>query len=281
MAWRRDAVTHAAPFHERTFNNRICARRYGPLIKASMKNITTPSSNGTLIKVRDLVKVYNTAAGDFEALRDIQLDVERGDFLALYGKSGAGKSTLINMLTGIDVPTSGKVEVNGVPLHTMTADELSHWRGKNLGIVFQFFQLIPSLTLVENIALPMDFRSSYPLAEQESRALRLLETVGIAEHAWKKPAKISGGQQQRVAIARALANNPDVVVADEPTGNLDSATARGILDVFVKLTEEGKTVIVATHDEEIAHYATTIVEISDGSIVSVRKNGVMRTRQVA
>jgi ABC-type lipoprotein export system ATPase subunit len=246
-----------------------------------MNDITPTSSNGTLIKVRDLVKVYNTTAGDFEALRDIQLDVEKGDFLALYGKSGAGKSTLINMITGIDVPTSGKVEVNGIPIHAMTADELSHWRGDNLGIVFQFFQLIPSLTLVENIALPMDFRNSYSLVEQESRALQLLETVGIAEHAWKKPAKISGGQQQRVAIARALANNPGVVVADEPTGNLDSATARGILDVFVKLTEEGKTVIVATHDEEIAHYAKTIVEISDGSIVSVRKNGAMRTRQVA
>jgi ABC-type lipoprotein export system ATPase subunit len=246
-----------------------------------MKGIKPTSSNGSLIKVHDLIKVYKTAAGDFEALRDIHLDIEKGDFVAIYGKSGAGKSTLINMITGIDVPTSGTVEVNGVSLHAMTADELSHWRGENLGIVFQFFQLIPSLTLVENITLPMDFRSSYSLAEQESRALQLLDTVGIAEHARKKPAKISGGQQQRVAIARALANNPEVVVADEPTGNLDSATASGILEVFTKLTEEGKTVIVATHDEEIAHYATTIIEIADGSILSVKKNGVIRTRQVA
>ncbi len=241
-----------------------------------MKQIETTSSNGTLIKVRDLVKVYQTAAGHFEALRGIELDIERGEFVVLYGKSGAGKSTLINMITGIDLPTSGKVEVGGVRLHTMDADQLSRWRGENLGIVFQFFQLIPSLTLVENITLPMDFRGRYSLLEQERRAMDLLGTVGIAEHARKTPAKISGGQQQRVAIARALANDPEVIVADEPTGNLDSSTARGIIDVFSELVDMGKTVIVATHDDEIAHYATKIIEISDGTIVAVRKNGTKR-----
>ena len=238
-----------------------------------MKNIAPTSPNGRLIEISDLVKVYQTAAGDFEALRGIQLQIGVGDFVALYGKSGAGKSTLINMITGIDTPTIGEVVVDGLPLGTMDADELSRWRGNNMGIVFQFFQLIPSLTLLQNITLPMDFCNTYPIGEREPRALQLLDSVGIAEHAHKQPAKISGGQQQRVAIARALANNPNVLVADEPTGNLDSGTASGVLDIFSELVKDGKTIIVATHDEEIAHRATKIVEISDGCIISVRKNG--------
>jgi putative ABC transport system ATP-binding protein len=237
-----------------------------------------PSTNhDPLIVTRDLVKLYRTAAGDFEALCGIDLEIARGEFVALFGKSGAGKSTLINMITGIDVPTSGEVQVQGVPLQSMQGDDLSLWRGENLGIVFQFFQLIPSLTLVENIALPMDFVGQGSLVEQERRALTLLKAVGIEEHAYKKPSKISGGQQQRVAIARALANDPKLVVADEPTGNLDSSTAKGILEIFDRMVDENKTVIVATHDEEVAHYATTIIEISDGTIVSVQKNGHRRT----
>ena len=246
-----------------------------------MKNITPTNSNESMIVIRDLVKFYHTAAGDFKALDDIQLDIGKGEFVALYGKSGAGKSTLINMITGIDEPTSGEVTVNGFPLHMMNADELSLWRGKHMGIVFQFFQLIPSLTLIENITLPMDFCNTFNGMKQVHRALDLLEAVGIAEHAKKTPAKISGGQQQRVAIARALANDPEVIVADEPTGNLDSVTAIGILDVFLRLVDEGKTIIVATHDEEIAHYASKIVEISDGSIVSIRQNVNNRMKQVA
>ncbi|MFA9405563.1 MAG: ABC transporter ATP-binding protein [Anaerolineales bacterium] len=241
-----------------------------------MKGITATSSNGNLIEVRDLVKVYHTAAGDFEALRGIQLGIEKGEFVALYGKSGAGKSTLINMITGIDEPTSGEVMVNGAPLHMMQADELSRWRGENMGIIFQFFQLIPSLTLIENITLPMDFCSTFPIGEQASRAVELLDAVDIAEHAHKTPSKISGGQQQRVAIARAMANDPEVIVADEPTGNLDSKTATGVLDIFSKLVEDGKTVIVATHDEEVARRATKIVEISDGCVVSIRTNGAVQ-----
>jgi putative ABC transport system ATP-binding protein len=236
-----------------------------------------PSMNqDPLIVTRDLVKLYRTAAGDFEALRGINLEIVRGELVALFGKSGAGKSTLINMIAGIDEPTSGEVQVQGVPLHSMHGDDLSLWRGENLGIVFQFFQLIPSLTLVENIALPMDFVGRGSRVEQERRALTLLKAVGIEEHAYKKPSKISGGQQQRVAIARALANDPNLVVADEPTGNLDSSTAKGILEIFERMVDENKTVIVATHDEEVAHYATTIVEISDGTIVSVQKNGHRR-----
>ena len=241
-----------------------------------MKGITATSSNGNLIEVRDLVKVYHTAAGDFEALRGIHLGIEKGDFVALYGKSGAGKSTFINMITGIDEPTSGEVMVSGAPLHAMQADELSRWRGENMGIVFQFFQLIPSLTLIENITLPMDFCSTFPIGEQASRAVELLDAVDIAEHAHKTPSKISGGQQQRVAIARAMANDPEVIVADEPTGNLDSRTATGVLDIFSNLVEDGKTVIVATHDDEVARRATKIVEISDGCVVSVRTNGAVQ-----
>ena len=245
-----------------------------------MSNTTITSSNGQLITVRDLVKVYQTAAGDFEALHNIHLEIDRGEFVAIYGKSGAGKSTLINMITGIDLPTAGEVIMNGVPLHELTGDELSKWRGTHLGIVFQFFQLIPSLTLIENITLPMDFCNTYRGAHQVQRAQELLEMVGIAEHAQKVPAKSSGGQQQRVAIARALANDPEVIVADEPTGNLDSTTASGILEVFADLVAGGKTVIVATHDEEIAQYASKIIEISDGSILSIRRNAKRPVRQV-
>jgi putative ABC transport system ATP-binding protein len=158
----------------------------------------------------------------------------------------------------------------------LQADELSRWRGENMGIIFQFFQLIPSLTLIENITLPMDFCSTVPSGEQASRAVELLDAVDIAEHAHKTPSKISGGQQQRVAIARAMANDPGVIVADEPTGNLDSRTATGVLDIFSKLVEDGKTVIVATHDEEVARRATKIVEISDGCVVSIRTNGAVQ-----
>ena len=236
--------------------------------------MTTPSD--LVLALDGVTRVYGTGDATVHALDGVDLSVRRGEFVALYGKSGAGKSTLINMITGIDIPSSGEVEVGGVSLQTMNADQLSRWRGENLGIVFQFFQLIPSLTLIENITLPMDFRGRYTLLEQEQRAIDLLGTVGIAEHAQKTPAKISGGQQQRVAIARALANDPEVIVADEPTGNLDSSTAMGIINVFSELVAMGKTVIVATHDDEIAHYATKIIEISDGNIVAVRKNGAKR-----
>ncbi len=246
-----------------------------------MNSIKTQYPTESLITIRDLVKVYSTVAGDFEALHDIQLDIQQGEFVALYGKSGAGKSTLINMITGIDTPTAGEVVVDGVPLHEMNGDELSQWRGANMGIVFQFFQLIPSLTLIENITLPMDFCRTYKGTQQVQRAMHLLELVGISEHAKKIPAKISGGQQQRVAIARALANDPQIIVADEPTGNLDFSTAQGVLEVFSELVAAGKTVIVATHDEEIAQYASSIIEIADGSILSARENAAQRARQVA
>lgn len=228
--------------------------------------------NGALIKVKNLVKVYPNTANGVEALKGINLEVHEGDFIAIFGKSGAGKSTLINMITGIDSPDSGEVQIGGDSIHSMSDDELTRWRGRNLGVVYQFFQLLPTLTLVENITLAMDFCDTYPIAERSERALQLLDQVGIREHAHKVPSKISGGQQQRVAIARALANDPDVIVADEPTGNLDSQTADDIHDLFSDLVSLGKTLVIVTHDQEIAERASRILKISDGRIVSSKSN---------
>jgi ABC-type lipoprotein export system ATPase subunit len=221
-----------------------------------------------LISLCDLHKDYNTAAGPFPALKGIDLSVDRGEFLTVIGKSGAGKSTMINVISGIDRPTSGEIVIDGAALHTLTEDQVAQWRGENMGVVFQFFQLLPSLNLIENITLAMDFRNTYPLKERKERALYLLEQVGIAEHAYKTPAKISGGQQQRVAIARALANDPQLLLADEPTGNLDSRTADGILDLFEQLVDQGKTLLMVTHDKEITARSTRTVTIADGRIVS-------------
>jgi len=220
-----------------------------------------------LIEVRDLVKNYPTPAGDVPALRGINMYVDAGEFLAIIGKSGAGKSTLINMITGIDKPTSGEIIVGNTSIQSMSEDEVARWRGKNLGFVFQFFQLLPNLNLIENITIPMDFCNTYPLGERKDRALDLLDQVGLREHAYKVPAKISGGQQQRVAIARAMANDPPLIVADEPTGNLDSKTTAEIYDVFAKLVESGTTFLVVTHDKEIVHRASRVLQIADGKII--------------
>jgi putative ABC transport system ATP-binding protein len=219
------------------------------------------------IHTQQLVKVYKTAAGDYTALKGIDLRVKPGEFATVLGKSGAGKSTMVNLITGIDRPTSGEINVNGTPIHHLNEDERSRWRGRNLGVVFQFFQLLPSLTLIENITLTMDFCNTYPLRERKERALQLLDRVGIAQHAYKIPSRISGGQQQRVAIARALANDPAVIVADEPTGNLDSRTAHEIFDLFTSLVEHGKTLLVVTHDKEIAARAPRVIEMADGQII--------------
>jgi ABC-type lipoprotein export system ATPase subunit len=204
-------------------------------------------------------------------LRGVELRVWPGEFVAVLGKSGAGKSTLINMISGIDRPTSGEVLIDGVSIHKMGDDKLARWRGKNLGVVFQFFQLLPSLSLIENITLAMDFSNQYPLAERRARALELLDQVGLADHACKVPSKISGGQQQRVAIARALANDPGLIVADEPTGNLDSHTAREIMNLFEGLVERGRTLLVVTHDRELSHRAGRVIEIEDGKVLDGRR----------
>jgi putative ABC transport system ATP-binding protein len=225
------------------------------------------SANGHLITMRDLVKVYHTPAGDFPALRSISLRIDSGEFVAVVGKSGSGKTTMINMLTGIDRPTSGKVLVEDVDIHAMNESEMSRWRGRKLGVVFQFFQLLPTLTILENVTMPMDLCNTYPLRERRERAMNLLELVDIAENADKLPSEISGGQQQRAAIARALANDPPIIAADEPTGNLDSKTAEPIIQLFEALVGDGTTILMVTHDTDLAQRATRIVELADGEII--------------
>lgn len=220
------------------------------------------------VDARRLVKVYRTPAGDFTALKGIDLQVNRGEFVAVIGKSGSGKSTLINMITGIDRPTSGEVYVGGDPLHTYDEEQMAGWRGRHMGVVFQFFQLLPTLTLLENVILPMDINRLHSPAERRTRAMDLLEMVDMTAQAHKLPAAVSGGQQQRVAIARALANDPGLIIADEPTGNLDSRTAESIFNLFIRLAAEGKTIIMVTHDEARAARTNRSVMIADGEVVN-------------
>jgi ABC-type lipoprotein export system ATPase subunit len=221
-----------------------------------------------IICLQDVNKYYKTAAGDFQALKSVDLEINAGEFVSVIGKSGSGKSTLLNMITGIDRPTSGEVHVNGTPVHTLGENRMARWRGINLGIVFQFFQLLPTISVIENIMLPMDFCKTFPMRQREKRALELLELVELAEHAYKLPTALSGGQQQRVAIARALANDPPIVIADEPTGNLDSKTADSVFELFRNLVAQGKTIIVVTHDSGLAKRTQRTALIADGEIVN-------------
>ncbi len=231
-------------------------------------NIDSSNGNRSLIEIRNVVKNYKTAVGDFPALKGVDLDMKAGEFVSVIGKSGSGKTTLINMIAGIDRPTSGEVWVNGTAVHELNENQMARWRGRNLGIVFQFFQLLPMLSLVENIMLPMDFCNTFPMKEREDRALHLLDQMELADHAYKLPSAISGGQQQRVAIARALANDPPVILADEPTGNLDSKTADTVFELFSQLVSEGKTIIIVTHDSGLAKRAERTALIADGEIVN-------------
>ncbi len=196
------------------------------------------------------------------------MQVDEGEFVAVVGKSGSGKSTLINMITGIDTPTSGEVFVASTPVHALNQEQLAVWRGKNVGIVFQFFQLLPTLTVAENVVLPMDFGNVYSPRERRERAIALLDKVGIADQADKLPANLSGGQQQRAAIARALANDPPVLVADEPTGNLDSHTSEAVMQLFADLAADGKTVVMVTHERDLSRYFTRTITLSDGEVVT-------------
>ena len=221
-----------------------------------------------MIDLRDVHKYYKTAVGDYHALNSIDLQINAGEFVSVIGKSGSGKSTLLNMVTGIDRPTTGEVFVNGTAVHAMGENRMARWRGKNLGIVFQFFQLLPTISVVENIMLPMDFCRTFPMRQREKRALELLEMVELADHAYKLPTALSGGQQQRVAIARALANDPPVVIADEPTGNLDSKTAESVFALFNELVAKGKTIIIVTHDSGLAKKTHRTALITDGEIVN-------------
>jgi ABC-type lipoprotein export system ATPase subunit len=225
------------------------------------------NGNTHLIECRQLVKTYRSAAGDFPALKAIDLQVNPGEFVAVIGKSGSGKSTLINMITGIDRPTSGQILVGNTAIEKLGEGKLAEWRGRNVGVIFQFFQLLPTLTVVENVMLPMDFCHLYTMRERRERAMHLLEQVGVAEHAHKLPSAVSGGQQQRVAIARALANDPPILAADEPTGNLDSKTAQSVFHLFEGLVEHGKTILMVTHDRDLARRATRTVMLSDGEII--------------
>ena len=222
--------------------------------------------NDHLIELRQVVKTYETAAGTFVALKNVDLNVDPGEFVAVIGKSGSGKSTLINMITGIDRPTSGEVLVGDTAVHQLNEGQIAVWRGRQVGVVFQFFQLLPTLTLVENVMLPMDFCDMYAMREREERAMSLLEQVGLTDHAHKLPTAISGGEQQRAAIARALANDPPILVADEPTGNLDSVTSGSIFKLFENLITQGKTILMVTHDLDLARRATRTVLLVDGEI---------------
>lgn len=221
-----------------------------------------------LVIVRDLAKIYETPMGVFHALRNVDLDVQPGQFVSVVGRSGCGKSTLVNMLTGLDRPTSGSVLVGNIDIIAMNESDRSRWRGAHLGIVFQFYQLLPMLTLLQNVILPMDLCGYLTPALRPARALALLETVGLAEAADALPGSVSGGQQQSAAIARALATDPQLIVADEPTGNLDSAAAERILGLFDGLHATGKTIIMVTHDPAMASRATRRLTMHDGRIIA-------------
>ena len=221
-----------------------------------------------MIDLCGIHKYYKTAAGDFHALNRVDLQINAGEFVSVIGKSGSGKSTLLNMITGIDRPTSGEVYVNSTAVHELNENRMARWRGRNLGVVFQFFQLLPTISVIENIMLPMDFCHTFPMRQREKRALELLELVELAEHAYKLPTALSGGQQQRVAIARALANDPPIVIADEPTGNLDSKTADSVFELFRNLVAQGKTIIIVTHDSGLAKRTDRTALITDGEIVN-------------
>ncbi len=226
------------------------------------------NGHGTIVDVKDVVKTFPVGGSEITILKGISFSVANGEFVSIVGPSGNGKSTLLNMITGIDRPTHGEVRVGGNLVSKMSEDQLARWRGENLGIIFQFFQMLPGLSLVNNVILPMDLANSrrFKPKQRHARAMELLEMVGLADQANKLPALVSGGQQQRAAIARALANDPPVIVADEPTGNLDTASAHIIFDLFQQLVKDGKTMLMVTHDKELAREVPRKIEIMDGRI---------------
>ena len=226
------------------------------------------SNNGAFIEMRNIVKAFETSVGDFIALKEITVAFDKGEFVSVVGRSGSGKSTLVNMLTGIDHPTSGEVRIGDTYVHKLNESQMARWRGRNLGIVFQFYQLLPMLSLLENVILPMDFGEMYAPSEREKRAMELLDMVGLAGMAHKMPSAASGGQQQSVAIARALANDPPLIVADEPTGNLDSRSVEVVFHIFEQLAQQGKTIIMVTHDNSLAERASRKLVICDGEVIN-------------
>jgi ABC-type lipoprotein export system ATPase subunit len=234
---------------------------------ATQPGAVSDETAGPLIDVRQVVKTYHTAAGPFTALKGVDLRVNPGEFVAVIGKSGSGKSTLVNMITGIDRPSQGQVYVSGKPVHTFSEGQMAEWRGRHMGVIFQFFQLLPTLTAAENVMLPMDFCNMYAPRQRLDRAMTLLEQVQMAGHAGKLPSALSGGEQQRIAIARALANDPAIIVADEPTGNLDSRTAESVFHLFEDLVKQNKTLLMVTHDHDLARRVSRTVLVADGEII--------------
>ncbi|MHB8136716.1 MAG: ABC transporter ATP-binding protein [Anaerolineaceae bacterium] len=234
-----------------------------------MKEIinTQVKTKKPFIEIKNLSKIYQNSAGDFPAIVDLSLEVFEGEFLIIVGKSGAGKTTLINMISGIDHCTSGEIRAGGQKVNLMNEDQLAIWRGKNLGMIYQSFHLMPGLSLINNITLPLDFAGRFQSDTALDRALELLEMVELEDHATKYPSQLSGGQQQRVAIARAIINDPPIIVADEPTGRLDSVTAEVIFGIFEKLHKRGKTILMVTHDLNFVTRASRFLEIVDGRIL--------------
>ena len=224
--------------------------------------------NHKIIELRRVNRTYESRAGLFLALDRVDLTIGSGEFVTVVGKSGSGKSTLLNVIAGIDRPTSGEVIVADAPVHSMGESRIAAWRGRTVGVIFQFFQLLPTLTVLENVMLPMDFCHTYPFVERRQRAMGLLDSVGVSGHASKMPSALSGGEQQRVAFCRALANDPPVVLADEPTGNLDSYSAAHLMSLFVELATKGKTVVMVTHERTGIPEHARRIELRDGAVVS-------------
>jgi len=230
--------------------------------------MTEPNGHNLIIDVRDVVKRFPVGDTEITILKGISVQVKQGEFVSVVGPSGNGKSTLLNMITGIDRPSSGEIIVTGQPIHKLSEDQLAAWRGENVGIIFQFFQMLPALSILQNVILPMDLAASrkYTPKERRERAEHLLEIVGLGDQMRKLPSMVSGGQQQRAAIARALANDPPLLIADEPTGNLDSRTSHDVFDLFNEVVSQGKTFVMVTHDKELAQRVPRVVEIQDGKI---------------
>ncbi len=228
--------------------------------------MTAANGKQPIIEIKDLVKKFRVGSSDVTILKGISFQVKPGEFLSIVGPSGNGKSTLLNMITGIDRPSSGEIVVTGQRVDKMSEDRLAAWRGEHVGIIFQFFQMLPALSLLQNVILPMDLAGKYRPRERRERAAHLLEIVGLADQMSKLPNAVSGGQQQRAAIARALANDPALLVADEPTGNLDSHTSHDVFDLFNAVVAQGKTLLMVTHDKELAQQVPRVVEILDGRI---------------
>jgi putative ABC transport system ATP-binding protein len=233
-----------------------------------MTSIATAPTPHPLIDLRGVSRAYDTPSGPFLALNDITLSISAGEFLAIVGESGSGKSTLLSMLAGIDRPSRGEIVINGTAVHELPEHALSAWRGRAVGIVFQFFQLLPTLTAVENVMMPMDFCGHHPPRERRARAESLLERLGVGDQRDKLPSTLSGGQQQRVAVARALANEPAVLLADEPTGNLDSRTSEAMLQIFAELSRAGQTIVMVTHEQRALRHVSRVVMLVDGQQVT-------------